>query len=100
MRSRRLKVVWLLDALDDLKEIYDYIYADSPRAARKIVNQLRSAPRHLSRFPLMGRIVPELPDSGLRELIVGKYRIIYRPSEHLVEILLIVHGSRDFPAVA
>ena len=49
----------------------------------------------LESFPLSGRIVPELKDETIRELIFGNYRIIYRIfSKKVVDILTIHHGNR------
>lgn len=48
--------------------------------------------------PFSGRIVPELAESELREVIVGDYRVIYEVTEgNTVEILTIVHSKRLFP---
>ena len=45
-------------------------------------------------FPMMGRIVPEIVDTAIRELLLGNYRIIYRLNGEVIEILTIYHGSR------
>jgi len=42
----------------------------------------------------MGRIVPELDDPNIRELILRNYRIIYRIFEKEVQIIRLFHGSR------
>jgi toxin ParE1/3/4 len=46
----------------------------------------------------MGRWVPELPESKLRELIEGNYRIVYRVRGKTVQILTVFEGHRRFPA--
>jgi len=38
--------------------------------------------------------VPEFPGSGLRELLHGNYRIIYRVHPDRVAILSVYHGQR------
>jgi plasmid stabilization system protein ParE len=49
----------------------------------------------LALFPERGRVVPELPHAGLRELIVGSYRVVYRVQEaEGVEIVTVFHGAR------
>jgi len=40
------------------------------------------------------REVPELIDAGLREVIVGNYRVIYRLVGNTVEILTVIHSRR------
>ena len=49
----------------------------------------------LLRFPKLGRVVPEAQDENIRELVHKNYRIIYRIAGERIEILTIVHGSRD-----
>jgi plasmid stabilization system protein ParE len=33
----------------------------------------------------------------LREVVYGNYRIVYRVTLDLIEVLAVVHASRDFP---
>jgi len=42
----------------------------------------------------MGRIVPELDESNIRELILRNYRIIYRILGDMIQIVRLFHGSR------
>jgi len=42
----------------------------------------------------MGRIVPELDEPNIRELILRNYRIIYRILEKKIQIVRLFHGSR------
>jgi plasmid stabilization system protein ParE len=48
----------------------------------------------LADHPEQGRRLPELPESGLRELIVGNYRIAYRRTSNAVEVLTVFEGHR------
>lgn len=43
-----------------------------------------------------GRVVPELAHPAIREIFVGKYRLIYEVGSSRVEILAFIHGARDF----
>jgi plasmid stabilization system protein ParE len=48
-------------------------------------------------MPETGRIVPELENNEIRELIEGNYRIVYRvKAKDYVEILTVHHSSRNF----
>lgn len=49
---------------------------------------------HLETFPRLGRMVPEYQTGDIREIIVRKYRVIYRIRKQFIEILTITHGSR------
>jgi len=53
------------------------------------------ATRRLEMFPESGRIIPEVEDKMLREIIVQGYRVMYRLEPDRVLILAIMHGSRD-----
>ena len=44
----------------------------------------------------MGRIVPEIGDPNVRELIVYSYRLIYEILPEEIRILALIHGKRDF----
>ena len=45
-------------------------------------------------FPRSGRIVPEVGDPAIREILLGNYRIVYRIKSGAVEILAVHHGAR------
>ena len=50
----------------------------------------------------MGRVVPELDDPLIREIIVRRsYRVIYRlnRAEHMVEIIRFWHAARGIPEI-
>jgi addiction module RelE/StbE family toxin len=94
-----VRIVWTHRAITHLQEIATYIRAENPSAARRIHQQIRRATRRLVRYPRSGRMVPEIESEQVRELIVGHYRIIYEVTETQVEILAIVHGTRDLPSL-
>ena len=70
------RVSWMPSALDDLKSIRDYIAKDSLYYADKFVDGAFKAAERLERFPKIGRMVPEIENPALREIIYGSYRII------------------------
>ena len=43
----------------------------------------------------MGRMVPEVAETTIREILVHPYRVIYRTKENLIEILTVIHQARD-----
>jgi toxin ParE1/3/4 len=51
----------------------------------------------LSSFPRLGPMVPEYDDDLLRELFEDPYRIIYRISDHQIEVVAVVHAARRNP---
>jgi len=89
------KIVWSLEAVDDLKLIADYIAKDSAFYATAFVQEIRDASRSLKEFSERGRIVPELSNTKIRELFIKEYRLIYSIEEFRVVILGIIHGKRE-----
>jgi addiction module RelE/StbE family toxin len=90
-----MKLVWTDPSLDDLRAVRDYIARDSDYYAADLVEQIVLSAERLRRFPKLGRVVPEVQDENTRELLHQNYRIIYRIVGERIEILAIVHGSRN-----
>ena len=91
-------VVWTQHAARDLKNIFDYIAADSKRYARRVTENIVARTEILEKFPMIGRAVPEVQRPEIREIIVDAYRVVYRCSnERDAEILTIIHGRQRFP---
>lgn len=92
----RATVVWTKPALDNLLDIVHYIRRDDSNAAQRFGRAVKSKTGRLASFPKSGRVVPEFPTTGLREIVLGNYRIIYRHlrEEKSVEILTVRHGAR------
>lgn len=78
--------------------IQDFIAQSNPGAAGRLVHQIVQRGEGLSRFPEMGRMVPELPGTGLREIIEGRYRIVYRIQAKDIQVVTVFEGHRQFPA--
>ena len=85
---------WTPQARDDLEAIADFIAKDSPHYASLFVMDILAGVERLTAFPNSGRIVPEVNDPVIREIILGNYRIVYRVKRQLVEILTVYHGAR------
>jgi toxin ParE1/3/4 len=89
------EVRWQPGAIDHLREIYEYVSADKPEAARRLFEDIIELIDGLWEFPLSGRAVPEIGDPSVRELILGSYRIVYKLDGDFVYIVAIHHGARD-----
>ena len=90
-----MKLVWTDPCIEDLRSIRDCIARDSDFYAANFVEQVILSVERLLQFPRLGRVVPEADDQNIRELIYQSYRIIYRIARERIEILTVVHGSRD-----
>jgi len=89
-------VKWSVPARNDLKQIHDYIAKDSEYYAQNVIQEIVAKTEALTEHPEIGRIVPEIGDQNIRELIIYSYRLIYESSVADIEILAIIHGRRDF----
>jgi toxin ParE1/3/4 len=91
------EVVWSLLATADLESIVEHIFRDSEFYAAAVARELVATARSLATFSERGRVVPEYEDSTMREIIVRRYRLIYRVQPDRVEVLRIIHGARQMP---
>jgi len=69
---------------------------ESAHYADLLVERLVSAVTRLESHPLSGRVVPEVGDESLREVIHRNYRIVYRVRSDAVEIVTVFHGAHLF----
>ena len=91
-----VKIVWTEQACEDLEAIVKYIRRDSEKYARLFAGKILKSVKQLEFMPESGRMVPEVNKSHIRELIVGKYRIVYRTTSYRIDILTIRHGAMLF----
>jgi len=89
-------VKWSVPAKNDLRQIFDYISQDSQYFAKNVVHNIIEKTELLNDFPEMGRVVPEVGETSVRELFLYSYRVIYEITSQSITILAIVHGKRDF----
>lgn len=84
-------------AESDIEDIVRYVSIDDPNQALRFGRFLIHHAAGLAQFPERGRVVPEFNDDSIRELIVRRYRIVYRLDHNLrsVEIIRFWHGARD-----
>ena len=91
-----MEVVWLEEALQDLKEIGRYIAKDDPAAAYRVLTKIEASTQSLQHHPQLGhpgRV------SKTRELVVSSlpYIIPYYIKRQEVRILAVMHTSRKWP---
>lgn len=88
-------------ALDDLKDIARNVgrMAQNRRTGAGMARWLRGECERLALLPgALGRPRPEFAP-GLRSFVAGRYLIFFRYAADRLEIVAIVHGARDLPAV-
>jgi len=79
----------------EVEELLEFIGDSAPTNAFRLAEKIRKAADSLAENAERGRIVPKLEAYFLREIFVSRYRLMYeiKPSE--IEIISIVHMSRD-----
>jgi plasmid stabilization system protein ParE len=87
-----VNVRWSPLAIERVVEIAQWIAADRPNAADRLVDGLFSAVERLSEFPNSGRQVPEFDRPELREIVFQQFRIVYRVGSEHVDILTVRHS--------
>jgi len=70
---------WTAQAADDVEAITDFIAVDSPHYSTLSAKAVVTAVERLAAFPRSGRIVPEVRDPAVREIILVNYRKLSDP---------------------
>ena len=89
------KIVERPKALEDLDGIADYMAADNPEAARKVIGAVAETYRHLSEWPEMSQSLA----GGFRMMpVVGfrQYLVLYLWHDNIVEILRVIRAEQDY----
>jgi addiction module RelE/StbE family toxin len=91
-----MKVILSPQAREDLREIFLYIAADNPHAARLVQTRLKERVAALKENPHIGR-PGRVP--GTRELVIAKtpYLAPYQVVGDTIQILRVYHGARQWP---
>ena len=90
-----MEIIWLRDALLDVKRITDYIKIRNPSGALKVRARMRAAVEHLEQFPHAGRTGHR---PGTREIALTEYPYIirYRLKANQVQVLRVFHTSTSW----
>jgi len=92
-----MNVAWTRVAQGHLRAIHDYIAADSPRHAQRVVDHITRRTKSLELMPRLGAEVPEYGDESIREILYRSYRIIYRILPERIDVVAVIHGARLMP---
>ena len=82
------------EAEQDLIDIWLYIAEDQPVNADHFLERLQEKAQKLAEFTDLGVDRLDLaPD--LKSFPVDRYVLYYRPNDHGIELVRVLHGSRD-----
>lgn len=87
-------VIISVAAAEDLKDIWDYIAEHNENAAGKMIKEFKNKFLLLRDNPLIGREQNKYL-VGLRSFVMKDYFIFYLPVENGIDILRVLHSSRD-----
>ena len=91
-----MEVVWLEDAVADLKTIGATIAEDDPSAAYRVLTQIQAAADSLQHHPEMGR--PGRVEKTRERVVSGlPYILPYYIKKKEVRILAVMHTARKWP---
>jgi addiction module RelE/StbE family toxin len=90
----RVKLRWAANAIKDLYEIKEYLVRKNPRVLKTTVFTIKETINRLIKFPFMG---VRYSIEGTRKIILPgiPFKIIYRFRNDELEILSILHHSKD-----
>jgi len=91
-----IRIIWAPQAIEDVEALRAHVARDSTHYADLVVERIIASVERLQEHPRSGRMVPELGDESIREVIRGNYRIVYRLRQDVVEIVTVFHGARLF----
>ena len=91
---------WTPTAKRELDDIHDFIGIErrKPAAAAKFVRELHDKANLYSTQPLMGTSREDL-GPGFRVFSHKAYVVVYRAIKDGIEVLRVVDGRRDYPAL-
>lgn len=94
----KFKVELLPAAWDDLQEIFEFIFIDSPKSAENTFEKIMQSLHRLEHFPLSGALVSDkvLRNHEFRMVVSSPYISFYRLVDNVIYVYHIVHGARDY----
>lgn len=94
------KLIYAVEADNDLQAIYDYIAKDNPDRAVSYLGEIEKQILRLKEFPNIGHEskYSELKALGVRILPFDDYLIFHTVNErnNIINIVRVLHGSTDY----
>ena len=87
---------WTEESAQWLQDIYEYISADNPEAAEKVISTIYKKAKVLVEHPEIGHKYQTVSGRQVRILLYGHYRITYLiKGSGNIDIVAVFHGSLD-----
>lgn len=88
-------IVWEKRAKEDLQDIYNYIFLDSPQNAENVVSELVALSESLSNMPYKYPKEPYFNDEKIRFIPKWNYKLIYEIGQIDITILSVFNTSQS-----
>ncbi|MDX1967570.1 MAG: type II toxin-antitoxin system RelE/ParE family toxin [Planctomycetaceae bacterium] len=94
-------IIWSQRATQELQEIAAYSADDNANAASRFVANVIHRVQRLALLPGLGGMFPDPCGRILRQIIVGKYRVVYQIDEQRRQVIVmpIWHSARRDPGL-
>ena len=89
-------IVWNAIAIQELQELYDYIYGKSPQNAEKVANEIEDLILSIPFMPMKFPKEPACNNQNIRFVTKYSYKIIYEIDTIDIIILSIFSTSQGF----
>ncbi len=86
-------ISWAEPALGDLEAIRVTLARDSEAFAKQVMDRLLAAVERVVSVPRIGRVVSEVGDERIRELLFRTFRIVYRAEPDRITVLSVLFGG-------
>lgn len=88
-------IVWESRAKQELQDIYDFIFLNSPQNAENVITELVSIAESISNMPFKHPKEPYFNDENIRFVPKWSYKIIYFIGDIDITILSIFNTSQN-----
>ena len=92
------KIIWTLQAKNDLTEIKNYIALDSLYYAERTVYLIFQSCKKLRTHPQIGMFLFEEDGFILRRILIKRYRVVYTEYNNIIYIVAVYHQARLIPS--
>lgn len=89
-------IIWLPEALLDLKGIHKYLLQKNSTAAARLIDNIKKDVSHLEQFPKMGKVDEAFRNKTIRYLLISGYKVFYRLKDGDIIITGVFHSTYQY----
>ena len=92
------KIIWTREAVDNLREIEQYIAQDSSFYAERTVQLIYHSTEKLNTHPEIGMVIQRTEKYTLRRILIKSYVLIYCFHLNTIYIVAVYRQGRQLPS--